>query len=339
MALLSEAHPRASHSTCSGISVSFEFFPPQTEEMEEILWASIKRLAPLCARIRLGHLWRRRRRRASAPMRRSRGSCSETTIKPAAHLTCVGAHLRGNRRHRPRLLGHRRAPYRGPARRSAWGARHGVRAASAGLRQFDCARRGLEEDRRFRNHRLGLSRRPSRKRLGRSRHRRAEGQDRCGRDARHHAVLLRERGLSCAFSTRCRRMGIDIPIVPGIVPVQNFRQTARFARRAGASIPQWLADRFEGLDDDPTTRRLIAATVAAEQVFDLVDARHRPFPFLHDEPRRSRLCDLPSARPEAENRNGSRLSMDRRAPFRHRRTPPRRWRASAFSCSTAPWAR
>ena len=73
------------------------------------------------------------------------------------------------------------------------------------------------------------------------------------------------------FLDKVRSHGIDIPVVPGIVPVQNFQQTALFARRAGAAIPQWLAERFEGLNDDPTTRRLIAATVTAEQVFDLVD--------------------------------------------------------------------
>jgi methylenetetrahydrofolate reductase (NADPH) len=65
--------------------------------------------------------------------------------------------------------------------------------------------------------------------------------------------------------------GIDIPIVPGIVPVQNFKQTAGFAKRAGAGIPSWLAERFEGLENDPTTRRLVAAAVCAEQVFDLID--------------------------------------------------------------------
>jgi methylenetetrahydrofolate reductase (NADPH) len=65
--------------------------------------------------------------------------------------------------------------------------------------------------------------------------------------------------------------GLDVPIVPGIFPVQNFKQTANFARRAGASVPQWLADRFDGLEDDPATRRLVAAAVCAEQVIDLVD--------------------------------------------------------------------
>ncbi len=65
--------------------------------------------------------------------------------------------------------------------------------------------------------------------------------------------------------------GITIPIVPGIFPVQNFKQTANFARRAGASVPHWLAERFDGLEDDPATRRLVAAAVCAEQVIDLID--------------------------------------------------------------------
>jgi methylenetetrahydrofolate reductase (NADPH) len=73
------------------------------------------------------------------------------------------------------------------------------------------------------------------------------------------------------FLDKVRARGVNVPIVPGIVPVQSFKQTANFAKRAGASVPGWLADRFEGLDDDPATRRLVAATVAAEQVLDLVD--------------------------------------------------------------------
>ena len=68
-----------------------------------------------------------------------------------------------------------------------------------------------------------------------------------------------------------RASGIDIPIVPGILPVTNFKQASSFAARTGATVPAWLLKRFEGLDDDPETRKLIAAAVAAEQVMDLVD--------------------------------------------------------------------
>jgi len=73
------------------------------------------------------------------------------------------------------------------------------------------------------------------------------------------------------YLDRVRARGIDIPIVPGILPVQNFKATCGFAARCGASVPVWLADRFHGLEQDPTTRKLIAAAVAAEQVVDLFD--------------------------------------------------------------------
>ena len=74
------------------------------------------------------------------------------------------------------------------------------------------------------------------------------------------------------YLDRVRARGINIPIVPGILPVQNFRQAANFAKRTGASMPDWLAKKFEGLDDDPDTRKLVAATVAAGQVQKL--AKH-----------------------------------------------------------------
>ena len=81
------------------------------------------------------------------------------------------------------------------------------------------------------------------------------------------------------FLDRVRARGIDIPIVPGILPVQNFKQAASFAHRTGASVPDWLAARFEGLDADVETRKLIAAAVAAEQVLDLVDRGVNEFHF------------------------------------------------------------
>jgi methylenetetrahydrofolate reductase (NADPH) len=73
------------------------------------------------------------------------------------------------------------------------------------------------------------------------------------------------------YLDKVRARGITIPILPGIVPVQNFKQTAGFAKKTGASVPQWLADRFAGLDDDAATRKLVAAAVCAEQVVDLID--------------------------------------------------------------------
>jgi methylenetetrahydrofolate reductase (NADPH) len=68
------------------------------------------------------------------------------------------------------------------------------------------------------------------------------------------------------YLDRVRARGIDIPIVPGIFPIQNFKQASGFARKTGVNVPPWLAEKFDGLDDDVETRKLVAATVAAGQV-------------------------------------------------------------------------
>jgi len=73
------------------------------------------------------------------------------------------------------------------------------------------------------------------------------------------------------YLDRVRDRGITIPIVPGIIPIHNFKQVSGFATRSGTSVPDWLGHRFEGLDDDQDTRHLVAAAVAAEQVLGLVD--------------------------------------------------------------------
>jgi methylenetetrahydrofolate reductase (NADPH) len=88
-----------------------------------------------------------------------------------------------------------------------------------------------------------------------------------------------ENDLYFRYLDRVRARGIGIPIVPGILPVQNFTAAKNFAARAGASVPAWLAERFHGLDNYPATRKLIAAAVAAEQVLDLVDRGVTDFHF------------------------------------------------------------
>ena len=68
------------------------------------------------------------------------------------------------------------------------------------------------------------------------------------------------------FRERCAKAGIESAIVPGILPITRFPQLERFAKMCGASVPEWLSERFAGLDDDPQTRQMIAASVAIEQV-------------------------------------------------------------------------
>jgi methylenetetrahydrofolate reductase (NADPH) len=75
-----------------------------------------------------------------------------------------------------------------------------------------------------------------------------------------------ETDLFLRYRDRCAAAGIEANLVPGILPITRFPQLLRFAARCGASVPDWLRARFDGLDDDPDTRRMIAANVAIEQV-------------------------------------------------------------------------
>lgn len=82
-----------------------------------------------------------------------------------------------------------------------------------------------------------------------------------------------------SFFERCRTAGIDVPIVPGIMPVTNFANVARFSKRCGTTIPEWMPDLLADLDDDPDVQRLVAATVAAEQCRTLSEFGIRQFHF------------------------------------------------------------
>ena len=160
-----------------------------------------------------------------------------------------------------------------------------------------------------------------------------------------------ENALYFRYLDRVRASGIDIPIVPGILPVQNFKQTKNFAARCGASVPAWLAERFDGLDDDPATRKLIAAAVAAEQVLDLVDHGVTDFHFytMNRADLVYAICHLLGLAaghrdPDARflfPREGASVAMSKPCQCNVSRrndaapsSPP-----SASSCSTAPWAR
>jgi methylenetetrahydrofolate reductase (NADPH) len=259
------------------IDVSFEFFPPKTEKMEESLWAAVERLAPLGPRFvsvtyGAGGSTRERTHATLSRILRS------TDLKPAAHLTCVEASkaevddvVRAYRevgvRHIVALRGD---PAGGVGTRYA--------PHPEGYASTADLVRGI---RAIGDFEVSVSAYPEKH---------PESPD----VPTDIAILRRkvEAGATRAITQfffdndvfdryveRVRSAGIDIPIVPGIVPVVNFAQTAGFARKAGASVPAWFARRFEGLEDDPATRQLVAAAVAAEQVFDLVERGYRDFHF------------------------------------------------------------
>jgi len=252
------------------IRVSFEFFPPKTTEMEQTLWEAIGRLAPLqpnFVSVTYG-AGGSTRERTHATVKRI---LAETMLTPAAHLTCVAAtraevdavirayaqagvrHIVALRGDPPGGVGERYAPHPGGYRNAAdlvAGIKRTADDIEVSVSAYpekhpDSATVAADLDMLKAKVDAGAS--------------------------RAITQFFFENGLYFRYLDRVRAAGIDIPIVPGILPVQNFKQTRNFAARAGASVPAWLAARFEGLDDDAATRKLVAAAVAAEQVLDLVD--------------------------------------------------------------------
>lgn len=249
--------------------VSFEFFPPKNEEMEVSLWESVRRLEPLgpaFVSVTYGAGGSTRERTHNTVKR----MIDETGLKPAAHLTCVSASCAEV----------------DEVIRSYWaaGVRHivalrGDPAGGLGT-VYEPHPEGYQQTcdlvagiRRIGEFEVTVSAYPEK-------HPEAASLD-ADIDALKKKVdagatraitqFFFDNDVYFRYLDKVRSRGIEIPILPGIVPVQNFKQTAAFARKTGASVPQWLADRFEGLEDDPATRRLVAAAVCAEQVLDLVD--------------------------------------------------------------------
>lgn len=269
---------RPSRHATRPIRVSFEFFPPKNEEMEKTLWASVERLAPLnpnfvSVTYGAGGSTRERTHRTVQRI------LSETALKPAAHLTCVAAtrgevdevvrgyHQTGVRH----IVALRGDPVAGIG--TAYEAHPGGYAQTSDL--VDGIKRVSSD------FEVSVSAYPEK-------HPEAPSLEAdidalamkvdAGAD-RAITQFFFDNDIYLRYLDKVHARGIDIPIVPGILPVQNFKTAKSFAERAGATVPDWLGARFEGLENDPETRRMIAAAVAAEQVFDLVDRGVRDFHF------------------------------------------------------------
>jgi len=259
------------------INVSFEFFPPKTEKMEEALWAAVRRLEPLRPQfvsVTYGAGGSTRERTHSTVARLAR----ETTLIPAAHLTCVEAtkdeinevakryknagvhHIVALRGDPSAGVGARYSPHPGGY----------VNAADlvAGLKQIgdlEISVAGYPE------------KHPDSANLP------ADLDNLKAKvDAGANRVITQfffDNAHYLRFLDAVRARGIWAPIVPGILPIHNFRQVAGFAGRCGTTLPSWLARRFDGLEADTQTTHLVAAAMAAEQVMDLVDQGIRQFHF------------------------------------------------------------
>ena len=244
------------------LRVSFEFFPPRTTEAEDALWRAVKRLEPMAPRfvsVTYGAGGSTRERTHNTVRRIAR----ETAMTAAAHLTCVGAtraeveavardYWESGIRHIVALRGD---PPDGEARYQPHPEGY-ARAADLveGLRQIgdfeisvaaypevhpDAASADADLDNLKRKIDAGA--------------------------VRAITQYFFDEQVFLRFLDRARAAGITVPIVPGILPVTNFATVKRFSEACGASVPRWLSELFEGLDEEPETRRLVAATVAAQQ--------------------------------------------------------------------------
>ena len=258
------------------ISVSFEFFPPADAAMEQMLWQSVERLAPLAPRfvsVTYGADGSTRERTHNLVARVQR----ETSLRGAPHLTCIGAsrtqildiaheYWDHGIRHLVALRGdppHGQAGYVPHPEGFAYAA-----DLVAGLRSvadFDISVAAYPEV-----HPEAPSAQFDLDNLKRKLDAGA---------SRAITQFFYDSEIFLRFRDRCSAAGITACIVPGILPITRFPQVVRFAARCGASIPEWLRDRFQGLDDDADTRRLIAASVAIDQVQELQREGVRDFHF------------------------------------------------------------
>ena len=269
---------RFTRANSARIGVSFEFFPPNSEEMDRILWESIERLAPLApdfVSVTYG-AGGTTRERTHATVKRI---LTETPLIPAAHLTCIAAtreeidaivrtyHAAGVRH----IVALRGDPIDGAGAKYAPhpGGYSNAADLAAGIKRISS------------DFEISVSAYPEK-------HPDSPTVEadidmlKAKVDAGATRAITQfffENDLYFRYLDRVRARGINIPVVPGILPVQNFKAATSFAKRCGASVPGWIAERFQGLDGDAATRKLIAAAVAAEQVFDLVDRGVTTFHF------------------------------------------------------------
>jgi methylenetetrahydrofolate reductase (NADPH) len=248
------------------LSVSFEFSPPKTDEAEVALWSAIKRLEPLqpgFVSVTYG-AGGSTRERTHATVKRI---VEETSLKPAAHLTCVGAsraaideivqaywdagirHIVALRGDMPNMSG----PYQ---------------PHPEGYRSVPELIEGI---RRIAPFEISVSFYPESHPDSPN-----HGHDIQLLKAKMDAGATRALGQFCfdndataRFRDDAAKAGIDISIVPGIMPTTAFHGVERMAAKIGASIPAWLTRAYDGLDDDVESRRIVAAAVLADQVQQL----------------------------------------------------------------------
>jgi len=266
------------------LSVSFEFFPPKTEKMEASLWRAIDRLAPLgpaFVSVTYGAGGSTRERTHSTVSRIQQ----ETGLAAAAHLTCVGA-TRAEiddvaRSYWQAGIGHIVALRGDPPAAADGSGGLGGRGYVPHPGGYAFAADLVGGLRKVADFEISVAAYPEVHPEAASAQVDLDNLKRKIDAGATRAItqFFFDNTTFLRFLDKARAAGITVPIVPGILPITNFGKTVSFAGSCGASIPTWFAETFEGLDDDPETRQLVAATMAAKQCLDLYDEGLRHFHF------------------------------------------------------------
>jgi len=245
------------------LSVSFEFSPPKTDEAEAKLWEAIKRLEPLqpsFVSVTYGAGGSTRERTHHTVKR----MVEETSLKPAAHLTCVG-HARGEVDDIVRGYWDAGIKHIVALRGDMPGMNGFYQPHPDGYQSTPDLIAGIKKIAPFE---VSVSFYPERHPDSPS-----HGHDIELLKKKVDAGATRALGQFCfdndvtaRFRDDAAKAGVEIPIIPGVMPTTNFTGIARMAGRAGASIPAWLARAYEGLEDDVETRRIVSSAVLADQV-------------------------------------------------------------------------
>ena len=249
--------------------VSFEFFPPKTDEMEKRFWEALGRLAPLHPRfvsVTYGAGGSTRER----TLRMVSRITADSGVPAAAHLTCVGA----SRAEVDAVVDGYRA-----AGVSRIVALRGDPAAGIGTvfephpEGYRSAAELVAGIRRVGDFDISVAAYPEKHPESPDWAADIDNLKRKLDAGANRAItqMFFDNADYFRFVDRARAAGITAPIVPGIQPIHSFKQISGFAARCGARIPAWIAERFEGLDEDPETHALVASAVAAEQVLELID--------------------------------------------------------------------
>ncbi len=280
-------------------TISFEFFPPRDEAGETKLWETLERLAPYGPRFvsvtyGAGGSTRERTSRIVTRIKR------ETGLEPAAHLTCVGA-----------TCEEVDAVARGWWDAGIWhvvALRGDAPAGSGGYRPHPGGYANAAELtaglRRIGNFEISVGAYPESHPDSAS----AEADlDNLKRklDAGATRAITQyffDASVFLRFRDRCAAAGISAPIVPGVLPVTNFKKVVEFSAACGATVPAWMAELFEGLDDDPETRQLVAASTASELCLALMAEGVEDFHFytLNRPQLAAAICRRLGVRPELE---------------------------------------